>query len=105
MDRDWRVTANENQWYDAYASKRHIQLSFPEPVETQQVLDFYNPIIDSLQLVYSEQTYINTKALEELNLTSTDMMVTQKGLPYPIVVPSFPIITTDDRLDYGSKLD
>ena len=105
LDRDWRVTANENQWYDAYASKRHIQLSFSEPVETQQVLEFYNPIIDSLQLVYSEQIYINTKALEELNLTSTDMMVTQKGLPYPIVVPSFPIITTDDRLDYGSKLD
>ena len=48
---------------------------------------------------------INTKALEELKLTTTDMMVTQKGIPYPIVVPAFPIVTTDDRLDYGSKLN
>jgi len=96
---------NENQWYDAYASKRHIQLSFPEPVAMQQILDYYNPIIDSLQQVYSNKIQINTKALEELNLTSTDMMVTQKGVPYPVVVPSFPIITTNDRLDYGSKLE
>ncbi len=105
LDNDWRVVENENQWYDAYASKRHIQLSFPEPVAMQQILDYYNPIIDSLQQVYSNKIQINTKALEELNLTSTDMMVTQKGVPYPVVVPSFPIITTNDRLDYGSKLE
>ena len=46
--------------------------------------------------------YMNVEALK---LTTTDMMVTQKGVPYPIVVPGFPIITTDDRLDYGSKLN
>ncbi len=104
LDNDWRVIANENQWYDAYASKRHIQLSFPEPVETQQILDYYNPLIDSLQQVYSKEIHINTRVFEELDLTATDMMVTHRGLPYPIVVPSFPIVTTDDRLDYGSKL-
>ena len=70
----------------------------------QQILDHYNPIIDSLQQVYSNDIKINTKALEDLELTTTDMMVTQKGIPYPIVVPAFPIVTTDDRLDYGSKL-
>ena len=105
LDNDWRVKANEKQWYDAYASKRHIQLSFPEPVKMQQILDHYNPIIDSLQQAYSNKIQINTKALEELKLTTTDMMVTQKGIPYPIVVPAFPIVTTDDRLDYGSKLN
>ncbi len=104
LDNDWRVKANESQWYDAYASKRHIQLSFPELVDMQQILDHYNPIIDSLQQVYSNDIKINTKVLEDLELTTTDMMVTQKGIPYPIVVPAFPIVTTDDRLDYGSKL-
>ena len=104
LDNDWRVKANESQWYDAYASKRHIQLSFPELVDMQQILEHYNPIIDSLQQGYSNDIKINTKALEDLELTTTDMMVTQKGIPYPIVVPAFPIVTTDDRLDYGSKL-
>lgn len=103
LDNDWRVKANESQWYDAYASKRHIQLAFPEPVESQHILEYYNPIIDSLQQVYSNEIQINTRLLEDLKLTNTDMMVSQKGVPYPIVVPGFPIITTDDRLDYGSK--
>ena len=53
LDNDWRVKENESQWYDAYASKRHIQLSFPESADMQQILDHYNPIIDSLQQVYS----------------------------------------------------
>ena len=48
---------------------------------------------------------INMDAFENIDLTSTDMVVKHQGLPYPIVVPSFPIITTDDRLDYGSKLE
>ena len=105
LDDDWRVKANESQWYDSYASKRHIQLSFPESADMQQILDHYNPIIDSLQQVYSNKIQINTRLLEDLKLTTTDMMVTQKGVPYPIIVPGFPIITTDDRLDYGSKLN
>ena len=33
------------------------------------------------------------------------MMVTQKGVPYPIVVPEFPIITTDDRLIMDQNFD
>tara|TARA_Y100000031_G_C8067871_1_gene313688 strand:- start:305 stop:511 length:207 start_codon:yes stop_codon:yes gene_type:complete len=62
-----------------------------------------NPVIDSLQVVYSKQIKINMDAFESIELTATDMMVTQRGVPFPTVVPSFPIITTDSRLDYGSK--
>ena len=48
---------------------------------------------------------INLEVFEDIELTATDMVVTQKGVPYPIMVPLFPIITTDNRLDYGSKSD
>ena len=44
-------------------------------------------------------------AFEAIELTATDMMVTQRGVPFPVMVPSFPILTTDSRLDYGSKKD
>jgi hypothetical protein len=57
-----------------------------------------------LQSKYSKNIKINTGAFEKIELTSTDMVVNQRGLPYPIVVPMFPILTSDDRLDYGSKL-
>jgi len=71
----------------------------------EQRLDMLNPIIDSLQAVYSDQIKIDMDAFEAIELTATDMMVTQRGVPYPVMVPSFPILTTDSRLDYGSKKD
>ena len=70
-----------------------------------KLLEFFNTVIDSLQEVHSKIIKINMDAFENIDLTSTDMVVKHQGLPYPIVVPSFPIITTDDRLDYGSKLE
>ena len=48
---------------------------------------------------------INMDIFERIKLTKTDMMVNQRGVPYPILVPGFPILTTDDRLDYGSKIE
>ena len=45
------------------------------------------------------------EAFENIELTSTYMMVTQSGVPYPIVVPSFPKLTNDNKLDYGKKME
>ena len=106
LDGDWRVISNVGQWYDAYASKRYIEnMDTIKSTSQKELLDRLDPVIDSLQEVYSKRIKINMDAFEKIDLTSTDMVVTQQGLPYPIVVPSFPIITTDDRLDYGSKLE
>ena len=93
-------------WHDAYASKRYIDVKKLDTdgfESEKELLDFFNPVIDSLQGVYSEKIMINMDAFENIELTATDMVVTQKGVPYPIMVPLFPIITTDNRLDYGSK--
>ena len=40
-------------------------------------------------------------AFEKIKLTQTDMMVIQRGVPYPIMVPSFPVLTSDSKLNYG----
>ena len=64
-----------------------------------------NGMIDSLQNKYSNIIKINTDMFEKIEITSTDMLVTERGLPYPFIVPSFPIITSDDKLDYGSKMN
>ena len=62
-----------------------------------------NPLVDSLQTVYSDQIEINTELFESIELTSIDMIVNQQGVPFPKVVPPFPIFTNDNRLDYGHK--
>ena len=71
----------------------------------EQWLTFMNPKIDSLQEAYSNDIEINMDAFEKIKLTTTDMMVIQRGVPYPILVPSFPIVTSDNRLDYGKSIN
>ena len=71
----------------------------------EQWLTFMNPKIDSLQKAYSNDIEINMDAFEKIKLTTTDMMVIQRGVPYPILVPSFPILTSDNRLNYGKSIN
>ena len=54
---------------------------------------------------FSGEIKINIDAFENIELSSTDMMVTQSGVPYPIVVPSFPILTDDSKLNYGEEME
>lgn len=63
-----------------------------------------NPYVDSLQAKYAPNIEINTTAFENVKLTSVDMMVIQRNVPFPIVVPGFPVLTTDHALDYGRTM-
>ena len=53
---------------------------------------------------HGDQILINTEEFEKTNLTSVDMFVIQTNVPYPVMVPSFPKVTTHDKLDFGSKM-
>ena len=105
-DQDWSIELNTQMWEDVNSSLNYLnKIRFRENRELnqEQWFQMINPIIDSLQNVYADQIEINTDAFEAIKITATDMVVSQKGVPYPVMVPSFPIITTDSRLDYGSK--
>ena len=80
IDRNWAIASNVDLWHDAYASKRYIDVKKPDRdgVESEkELLDFFNPVIDSLQGVYSDKIVINMDAFENIELTATDMVVTQ----------------------------
>lgn len=68
------------------------------------IQNYLNPLIDSLQAKYSEKIYIDTDMFNDIELTRIDMFAVQNNVPYPIVVPSFPIYTDDNKLDYGVKM-
>lgn len=63
-----------------------------------------NPYVERLQAQYADKIAINTAAFEKIQLTNIDMLVIQRNMPYPVVVPGFPVITTDHQLDYGRKM-
>ncbi|MCF7824653.1 MAG: hypothetical protein K9N35_10835 [Candidatus Marinimicrobia bacterium] len=64
-----------------------------------------NPLVDRLQAEYSDQIFINFDLFDSVDLTGVDMFVTQEGVAYPIVTPSFPQIYTDHVFDYGNKIE
>lgn len=60
--------------------------------------------IKELQKKYSDKIEININLFNKIELTKTPMFVTQEGVPFPIVVPSFPLLTSKQNLDYGRKM-
>ncbi len=102
IDNNWVVESNVDMWRDAFLSQNYIDVGGQSENEK---LNMYNPILDSLQSIYSSEIKINIDAFEHIELSSTDMMVTLSGVPYPIVVPSFPILTDDSKLNYGEKME
>ena len=106
LDKDIRVKINVDMWHDAYSSKRYMSsLKLEEKLGTKNKYNLDNNVINHLQDKHSNIIKVNTDMFENITITSTDMLVSERGLAYPFIVPSFPIITSDDRLDYGSKLN
>ena len=69
------------------------------------VRTYLDPYVHKLQIKYNDRIEINTDLFEQTKLTHIDMFVIQKNVPFPVVVPSFPQLTTWDKLDYGHKME
>jgi len=102
------VRINRDLWHDSSIARYYRDILFEEKGllydDPEGVAIRMNPMVDSLQAVYSKQIKINMEAFESIELTATDMVVTQRGVPFSTVVPSFPIVTTDSYLNYGSNM-
>ena len=94
-------------WYDSSIARYYRDILFKEKGflydDPEGVAKRMNPLVDSLQTIYSDQIEIDTDLFESIELTNIDMTVIQKGVPFPKVVPPFPIFTNDNRLDYGRR--
>ncbi len=107
------IERNVNMFKDhlnyQYQKSKYLSSVVPDSLDEIGVIplieDHLNPYVDSLQFKYSDRIEVNVEAFDELQLTRIDMSVTQKNVPFPKLVPSFPLITTDSRLDYGRKMD
>jgi hypothetical protein len=106
------VQAEVEMWQDSFNALYHREeylksvgdtLNFSK--EYMQVIDQYlNPYVNSLQKKYSDKVFINMDEFEKIRLTHIDMFATERNVPFPLIVPSFPILTTYDRLDYGQVM-
>ena len=107
------IKRNVDMWQDAMLAQQqkyqYLKDRIPangDSLKMMQVINEYlNPYIETLQKKYADQVQIEVKKFNELKLTRIDMFVTQQNVPFPIVVPSFPQLTTDYQLDYGKKME
>ena len=101
------VTLNRELWHDSYTARfyRNALLEDQNMLngDAEDIANNLKPLVDSLQTVYSDNIEINTELFESIELTTVDMTVHQQGVPFPKVVPPFPVYTNDNRLDYGRK--
>ena len=67
--------------------------------------EYLNPYIDELQEKYSDRVEVNVQEFNDIHLTRIDMFATQRNVPFPVMVPAFPSITTDYKLDYGKRIE
>jgi hypothetical protein len=100
----WEDSFNSLFHKEQILKKRGVDEDFAENY-LQIIEKNLNPYIDSLQTRYSDQIKINTEVFNEIQLTRIDLVATYKNEPYPVVVPGFPQLTTDSRLDYGKKME
>ncbi len=105
------VKSNNNMWKDNINALNHkfelLQTLGVDSLYRKNYIpvieEYLNSYVDNLQKKYSNDIEIDTDAFDEITLTKTPMVVTQPQAPFAIVVPAFPIITTDHQLDYGRK--
>jgi len=99
----WRNALLAQYMKDKYLRKVIPNLS--DSLNTYTVIkDYLNPYIDSLQAKYSDQIEVNVEQFNKTKLTRIDIITIEQNVPYPIMVPSFPQITTDHALNYGKRM-
>ncbi len=106
------VQRNVDMWRDSYVAIYQRQQVLKSLGENRHFLNNYhkileeklNPYIRELQEKYYKQIELNFDEFEKISLTSIDLFVKQPEMPFKYVVPMFPIITSDNLIDYVTKM-
>ena len=107
------IERNRHMWHDAlvaqYQQDKYLKSVIPNSTDSLNVLkmieDNLNPYIDQLQEKYDKEIEVDVEQFNQIKLTRIDMLVLQQNAPFPVVVPGFPQVTTDSKLDYGKKME
>jgi hypothetical protein len=109
-DKFEEVQDNEDMWranlLSVYQKNKYLVEMRVDSLDQYTIVrDYMPPLVDSLQQKYDKSIFINMTLFETIKLSQIDMIAVQPGQPFISVVPSFPLVTADDRLNYGSLLE
>ncbi|MCF7741465.1 MAG: hypothetical protein K9N00_06685 [Candidatus Marinimicrobia bacterium] len=105
------VSRNYNMWKDHLAGmymfgnyQKKLQVDSTDKSQEKIINKYYNPYIDSLQKKYSSMIEINADVFNDIEITKMQMIANKTNAPFPILVPPFPVLTNDHKMDYGSLM-
>ena len=112
IDKSPYVKMYADMWRDSFLSfyqrsrilKDRGATGDPQKDYMKHINLFLNPVADSLFKKYSPEIKVNIQNFDKIQLTRIDLVVRHEGVPYPEAVPSFPLLTTRNRMDYGSLM-
>ena len=100
----WRDHFNHKYYMNKYLQSIAMDSSSATSGYLALIDRYLDDHVDSLQRKYSDMTQIDLDELKKIKLTSIDMTVSRKNAPFSDVVPLFPLVTSDFRLDYGKNM-
>ena len=111
MDKKERVGKVVGMWKDAFiahdAQKNIVDKAFKEGKihrgDQLGINNFWESYVSELQKKYAGSISINKKLFENISLTTVDMFVAKYGVPYPAVVPAFPLFIESKNLEYATR--
>ncbi len=111
-DRLNAVQHTEQMWRDTFLAVYQKHLYLQTIAEKRNFAKNYlriidehlNSYVDSLQQKFYKKIELDFDAFEKIALTNIDMFTKQPSQPYPNIVPLFPVITTDDRIEYLTRM-
>lgn len=109
-DKRPEVKRNVNMWKDnllaLYQKKKYLdQQDLKGKKGLEIIKEVLDPYVAQLREKYQQQIEINTDAFEKIQLMRIDLFAIQPNQAFPVVVPSFPQLTTHNMLDYGRKME
>jgi len=85
--------------YQKYKYLESVKITDKDQIKI--VTNYLTPYVNSLQKKYNNDIKINIQEFENIELTNIDLIALRPDQPFPIVTPSFPLLTNNHRLDYG----
>ena len=113
LDKNYRVKRTCEMWKDSYNALNFRNEVLEAAIENGKIdstnnhnkIQYLNGYIANLQKKHAAKIKIDTIEFEKINVTDVNMFVTQPNVPFPVVVPGFPQLTIEHRLDYTRNIN
>ena len=108
IDKEEDIARTIDVWKDSYLAheqqKNVVDAALKEGKITKNdelgIHNYWESFVNDLQKKYRDSITVNMDVLQNISITNIDMIVTKPGMPYPLVVPDFPLFISSKMINY-----